>query len=193
MLLIRYWYQSIAHIHKFNDAISSTMLAPGQLSTLTEMGIPVWEFRSQEAATSVPIEAVNILDESCAPLPAVDCLIVVADQDDGNEAKRLLHAMLFSIGLAPNNSAVVSPQQLSQLQTTGNVHKVIIAFGEQLIPEELNSQATERGHIYCSPDSVLKIIVSLSLTALLNSPDKKALAWQDLQLLKTACQSDDLS
>jgi DNA polymerase III psi subunit len=167
------------------------MLAPGQLSTLTEMGIPVWELRSQ--ATTSPADVAPVNAEFYEPLPAVDCLMVVAEQDNGDEAKRLLHAMLFAIGLTPRNSAIVSPQQLNQLVTTPHQHKVLVAFGEQLVPQALSSQATDRGHIYSSSDSALKIIISLSLTTLLNSPDKKALAWQDLQLLKAAYQSGDMT
>lgn len=169
------------------------MLAPGQLSTLTEMGIPVWEFRSQETSSPTTIDSVNVNAEFYEPLPAVDCLMVLAEQDDGDEAKRLLHAMLFSIGLTPSNSAIVSPQQLNQLQTTPHQHKVLVAFGDQLVPKDLNSQATDRGHIYSSSDSALKIIISLSLTALLNSPEKKALAWQDLQLLNAAYQPSNMT
>jgi len=166
------------------------MLAPGQLSTLTEMGIPVWEFRSHETSNPSETNTIQSLDaEVYEPLPAVDCLMVVAEQDDIDEAKRLLHAMLFSIGLTPNNSAIVSPKQLNQLLASSTQHKVLIAFGEQLVPKALNSQATDRGHIYSSSDSTLKIIISLSLATLLRSPDKKALAWQDLQLLKAAYAS----
>jgi len=166
------------------------MLVSGQLSTLTEMGIPVWELRSQatSSANTTPVNA-----QFYEPLPAVDCLMVVAEQDDSEEAKRLLHAMLYSIGLTPHNSAIVSPQQLSQLITTPHQHKVLLAFGEQLVPQALNSQAIDRGHIYSKSDSALKIIISLSLTALLNSPAKKALAWQDLQLLKAAYQPVDMT
>jgi DNA polymerase III psi subunit len=166
------------------------MLAPGQLSKLTEMGIPVWELRSQ--ATS-PADAAPVNAEFYGPLPAVDCLMVVAEQDNGDEAKRLLHAMLFAIGLTPRNSAIVSPQQLNQLITTPHQHKVLVAFGEQLVPQALSSQAIDRGHIYSTSDSALKIIISLSLTALLNSSEKKALAWQDLQLLKAAYQPVDMT
>jgi len=164
------------------------MLASGQLSTLTEMGIPVWELRSQHLSSAVTatIEDVNVDAEFSEPLPAVDCLVVVAEQDDGDEARRLLHAMLLSIGLTTHNSAIVSPKQLGQLMTLPTKHKALVAFGEQLVPQALNSQATDRGHVYPSSDSDLKIIISLSLTVLLNSPDKKALAWQDLQLLKAA-------
>jgi DNA polymerase III psi subunit len=173
------------------------MLAPGQLSILTEMRIPVWELRGQETASPAPIDAANVNadlnTDFYKPLPAVDCLMVVAEQDDTDEAKRLLHAMLFSIGLTSRNSAIVSPQQLSQLLTTPHQHKVLVAFGEQLVPPALHSQATDRGHIYSSSDSALKIIISLSLTTLLNSPAKKALAWQDLQLLKAAYQPVDMS
>lgn len=167
------------------------MLAPGQLSSLTEMGIPVWELRTQETPSLATIEAVNA--DYYQPLPAVDCLMVVAEQDDSDEAQRLLHAMLFSIGLTPRNSAIVSPQQLSQLAASPHQHKVLVAFGEQLVPKTLNSQATERGHIYSTSDSALKIIISLSPKVLLNSPDKKALAWQDLQLLKAAYQPVDMT
>tara|TARA_R110001583_G_scaffold27202_2_gene97461 strand:+ start:1426 stop:1938 length:513 start_codon:yes stop_codon:yes gene_type:complete len=170
------------------------MLAPGQLSTLTEMGIPVWEFRSQEISNLANTHAIKPINaEFYEPLPVVDCLMVVAEQDDNDQARSLLHAMLFSIGLTSGNSAIVSPNQLGQLLTTPSDHRVLIAFGEQLVPQALNAQATERGHIYSSADSALKIIVSLSLTALLNSPEKKALAWQDLQLLKAAYQADDIS
>lgn len=166
------------------------MLLPEQLSTLNEMGIPVWELRLQ--ATS-PADITPVNAEFYEPLPAVDCLMLVADQDDTDEAKRLLHAMLFSIGLTSHNSAIVYPQQLSQLLASTHQHKVLVAFGEQLVPQALSSQATDRGHIYSSSDSALKIIISLSLTSLLTSPNKKALAWQDLQLLKAAYQPTDIS
>jgi DNA polymerase III psi subunit len=164
------------------------MLEPGQLSTLTEMGIPVWELRSQEKSSPATTTIETVHAELYQPLPVVDCLMVVAEQDDSDEARRLLNAMLFSIGLTPNNSAIVSPKQLSQLVTSPTQHKVLVAFGEQLVPQTLSSQATDRGHIYSSSDLALKIIISLPLKTLLKSPDKKALAWQDLQLLKVAYQ-----
>tara|TARA_R110002050_G_scaffold1244_4_gene8668 strand:+ start:104356 stop:104862 length:507 start_codon:yes stop_codon:yes gene_type:complete len=161
------------------------MLAPGQLSTLTEMGIPVWELRSQ--ASSSLVETIEpSITQSYEPLPNVDCLMVVADEDFNDEAQRLLQAMLFSIGLTANNSAIVSPKQLSLLQTETSQHKIVVAFGDQLIPQALNALAIDRGHIYSSADSTVNIIISLSLRSLLASPAKKALAWQDLQLVKMA-------
>lgn len=173
------------------------MLDRRQLAILTEMGIPVWELRSQQISQPATSKVTDVIStalnaEFYEPLPAVDCLIVVTEQDNNEKAKRLLHAMLFSIGLTPNNSAIVSAQQLSQLQTSPYPHKALIVFGEQLVPQTLNSQAVDRGRIHSSADPALKIIISLSLMDLLNSPDKKVLAWQDLQLLKAACQSDDV-
>lgn len=164
------------------------MLGPGQLASLTEMGISVWELRPPEVTTPA-ITVEPVIAGVVQPLPAVDCLMVVTEQDDSEEAQRLLRAMLFSIGLTTNNSAIISTQQLGQLQTSSYDYKVLVAFGEQLVPHTLNSQAIDRGQIYSSHDSTLKIIISLSLTTLLNSPDKKTLAWQDLQLLKTVYQA----
>jgi DNA polymerase III psi subunit len=162
------------------------MLTPGQFSTLTEIGIPVWEFRSQISSSRRidNVEASQV--EAYAPLPNVDCLLLVAEQDINIETQRLLQAMLFAIGLTDSNSALVSPNQLSQLYAEINQHKVIVAFGEQLIPEVLSTKAIDRGQIYSSADAAVKIIISLSLSSLLESPAKKALAWQDLQLVKTA-------
>ncbi|HEC59408.1 MAG TPA: hypothetical protein ENI24_07590 [Methylophaga sp.] len=163
------------------------MLAPGQVSSLTEMGIPVWEFRSQEILKPSEVFNSEISEvEDFQSLPNVDCLVVVVEQDISAETQRLLDAMLFSIGLASNNSAIVSPNQLSQLHAEISQHKVIVAFGEQLIPEVLSTQAIDRGQIYSSANSAVKIIISLSLNSLLESPANKALAWQDLQLVKTA-------
>jgi len=165
------------------------MLALGQLSSLTEMGIPVWELRSQ--ASSSRVETIDSsITQSCDPLPNVDCLMVVAEQEFNDEAQRLLQAMLFSIGLTANNYAIVSPKQLSLLQAETSEHKIVVAFGDQLIPQALNALAIDRGHIYSSADFTVKIIISLSLSSLLASPATKALAWQDLQLVKTAYSSE---
>lgn len=163
------------------------MLAPGYLSVLTEMGIPVWELRSQDAGSELTSTNVEFIES----LPAVDCLIVIAEQDRHDEAIRLLHAMLFSIDITLDNSAIVSADQLEQLSTSHTQHKVLIAFGERLVPADLNSQTNGQEHAYSETDSKLKIIVSTSLTVLLSSPAKKALVWQDLQLLKAAYQAED--
>ncbi len=166
------------------------MLAPGQLFILTEMGIPVWEFRPHEISNLSETNAIeSSASEVVQTLPNVDYLMVVAEQDNTAEAQRLLQAMLFSIGLTARNSAVVSPKQLNQLLTGSNQHKVLFAFGDGLIPLALTPQATDRGQIYSTSDSALKIIISLPLNFLLESPQKKALAWQDLQLVKTASLS----
>lgn len=166
------------------------MLVPGQFSTLTEMGIPVWELRTAENDTLVSDVANTDHYEA---LPAVDCLIVLAEQDNHDDAKRLLQAMLFSIGLTQNNSAIVRPNQLHQLSEIANSltqHQLLIAFGDDLVPKTLSSQTLVRGQVYSANDSAIRMIISLSLTTLLNSPDKKALAWQDLQLLKASYQQD---
>lgn len=160
------------------------MLDPRQLSTLTEMGIPVWELRKAENATPIR-EAASA--EIYEPIPAVDYLIVLAEQDNHQQAKRLLQAMLFSIGLTSDNAAIVLANQLHQLSETVDLakqHKLLIAFGDDLVPETLNSQKMLRGHIYSAHNLPLKMMTSFSLTTLLNAPDKKALAWQDLQLFK---------
>lgn len=156
------------------------MLASGQLSILTEMGIPVWELRLQGVSAELTASEVEFTDQ----LPAVDCLIVVAEHDHNDEAIRLLHAMLFSIDVLPNNSAIVSSQQLNQLSVSSDQHKLLIVFGEQRGPVNLSNQ--NNGQIQIAN----QITISSSLTTLLSSPAKKASAWQALQLVKTTYQAD---
>lgn len=168
------------------------MLEPGQLSTLTEMGIPVWERRTLEISIA-EIEPVSAEFHEPIPIPAVDCLIVLAEQDNVDETIRLLHAMLYSIGLTSNNSAIIFPHQLSQLITSVYEHKLLLVLGDDLVPQDLISETMIRGHVYSAENSALKIISSLSLMTLLKSPDQKALAWQDLQLVKQTYQLDGIS
>ncbi len=149
------------------------------------MGIPVWEQRTLVAAASA---SELITADIVEALPIVDCLIVFAEQDHTDEAMRLLHAMLFSIGLTAHNSAIVSARQLNQLITSTDEHKLLLAFGDDLIPAPLNSQKLGRGHVYFAADPGLKIISSLSLNTLLQSPKQKAIAWKDLQLAKQSYQ-----
>lgn len=163
------------------------MLESGQFSTLTEMGIPVWEKRTLVSASVVS----NVISTDVVEaLPAVDCLIAFIEQDHSDDAMRLLHAMLFSVGLTVSNSAIVSPTQLTQLMTSTHEYKLLLVFGDDLIPASLNSQTIVRGHVYSAPDSTLKIMSSLSLKTLLHSPGQKAIAWQDLLMAKQCYQQN---
>lgn len=153
------------------------MLASGQFAILTEMGIPVWERRLQGVSAEITSSDIEFIEH----LPAVDCLVVVAEHDHNDEAIRLLNAMLFSIGVMPSNSAIVSPRQLNQLSVSAEQHKLLIVFSEQAAPIHLSDQNNRQTN---------NITISSSLTALLSSPAKKAMAWQALQLIKTTYQTD---
>ena len=159
------------------------MLDPGQLFALTEMGIPVWELRQQDVIAETEIKDTS-KDIAFAPLPPVDCLIVVSEQDNHGSARRLLDAILFSIGLAPHNSAIVSSAQLAQINRSEIDHKLILAFGDDLVPKPI---------IVSAPSSSLNIITSISLTHLLSEPAKKALVWRDLQSAKASLQRGNIA
>lgn len=156
-------------------------LTPRQLSSLSEMGIPVWALRSGSGAVSedlAPNE--QILD--------VDCFVLIEPDSHNDQRHRLLQAILFSIGLTPDQFVMINSEQLAQLQNTSTEQKVLLVFGESLA-QSLWGKSVARGQVVHQIVNV-PIIVSFSLNELLLSPDNKALVWQDLLLAKQFLNAD---
>ena len=164
-------------------------LSPGQLSTLDLMGIPVWELRRRQSTFEIPPTEHNI--DSVQPdvrIQQCDWLVVIEKNDHGAQAQRLLQAMLAAIGLSQNQFVIVAHEQLAQLQTLALDQKVVLAFGNTVARSLLGEHATVqecRGKRHQIPPSQLNTIVSFGLTELLQSPEHKALVWQDLKLAKS--------
>lgn len=145
-----------------------------QLSSLNEMGITVWEFRTQDTD--------SVVEEPLSPeiierLNYCQWLIVLELQFYQEAEQRLLNAILFSIGLSFDHVVILSPKQFSTLEKSKYLSKPKIVFilGEA-IPSEKNT------------NSQLSVFTSFSLTKLLNKPKYKAQAWKTLKLAKKTAQ-----
>jgi DNA polymerase III psi subunit len=167
-------------------------LKPGQLSALAEMGIPVWELRQHKTAEldNTPEHTINSteIDEQ---LLQCDWLILIDKQAHNEQAQRLLQAMLSTIGLSIEHVAMVTHEQVSQLQYLAADRKMLLAFGTvaaQLVLDEKITLDDCRGKTHQVSTSQLTTVVSFGLEALLNNPENKVLAWQDLQLAKLTHQ-----
>ncbi len=156
-----------------------------QLSSLKEMGITVWEFRS-----SKPEEASIIVDEVIAQpasdqLLNCDWIVMIDEQHYGEQAQRLLHAMLLSIGIEEHQLVIIDAKQISQLKNIPSQRKVLIVLGSDIAKKVLG-ESVVRGAVHKTLDSQISTVVSFGLDDLLENPDNKAHAWQDLQLAKRA-------
>ena len=148
-------------------------LSTRQLSSLNEMGIPVWEFRTEKVTHSAGVDEAVIPAELYEYIAGIGILLIVDTQYYQVAEQRLLNAMLFSVGLSFEHIAIVNPHQFlsldkSELDLTS---KKIMVLGRDLL--DLNADQSKR------------MKVSMSLTELLNKPADKAIAWRDLQFLKS--------
>lgn len=164
-------------------------LEPGQLSTLFEMGIPVWELRPHQATH---IDESEEIISNCKPIDEqllqCDWWVLLDSHTHNEQAHRLLNAMLASISVDFKQVALVSLEQLSQLHQLANSNKLLLAFGEKVVDQLFNGQDIldgNRGKVMKSLPSELTTIVSYDLNDFLTQPEMKALAWQDLQLAKS--------
>ena len=166
-------------------------LRPGQLSALAEMGIPVWELRQQTTTGQLAIDDAITSVEIDEQLLQSDWLVLLDKQTHNEQAQRLLQAMLSSIGLSLQNVAIVTDKQLPQLQNLSADRKLLLVFGIVAAQLLLDDQATLddcRGKTHQTMSSHLTTIISFGLDDLLNCPENKILAWQDLQLAKLTYQ-----
>ena len=151
-------------------------LTPSQLSSLNEMGIPVWALRSEESQQDIE-PSIEISSFGC------ECLILVESHSNDQQVQRLLQALLFSIGLTTNKYTTISAAQLPQLQKLADQPSLLLVLGERFA-QSLWGASVVRGKPHEPLNVQLATVVSFSLDEMLISPEKKALVWQDLQLAK---------
>jgi len=160
-------------------------LNPWQLSTLKELGIPVWEFRTNEPKhTAAVVEEVGFT-EANEQLLKSEWVVVIDDENYSEQAQSLLHAMLQAIGTDEQKLAIITPEQLTQLHNVPSQNKVLFVLGE-IVARTAFGESTFRDSIHQTLNSNIKTVVSFSLNELLANPANKALAWHDLQLAKRA-------
>ena len=142
------------------------------------MGIAVWELRSNVSAPEIAI-AVEQASEQL-----LRCTwIVMVEKDHHEQAQRLLHAMLSSIGVSPEQVSLISSEQLSQLQYIEPQKKVLLVLDGEGV--QIGDKAVSRGEIHQTQTIQINTVVSFSLNELLSQPEKKSMAWQDLQLAQS--------
>lgn len=149
------------------------------------MGIPVWEFRSTEAEQAVFVDKQLASTEPSEKLLNCDWVVLIDGQNYSEQAQRLLHAMLFAIGIEQNQVVIIDSEQLTQLQNVPRQRKVLIVLSE-VIAKSLLGESVIRGSVHQTLNSQISTVVSFGLDELLENPENKALAWQDLQLAKQA-------
>ena len=160
-------------------------LTPRQLSSLNEMGIPVWEFRSTKAEKTAGVVAEIIVQQPSEQLLNCDWVVMIDHNHYGEQAQRLLYAMLLSMGIEEHQFAIIDVKYSVQLQNIDSKRKVLIVLGND-IAKELLGEPLVPGTIHKILNSQISTIISFSLDDLLENPQNKVHAWQDLQLAKQA-------
>ena len=159
-------------------------LTSRQLSSLNEMGIPVWEFRTKKSQSEPVAVSNNSAIKNNAQLVERNWIALI-DADNYNEqARRLLQAMFFSIGIEQHQIAIIDEMQFEQLKQVDVEEKVLIIFGDALA-QKILGKLVSRGTLLDKTSQInITTLVSFDLIELLYEPSKKADAWQDLQRIK---------
>ena len=160
-------------------------LTPRQLSSLKEMGLPVWEFRSAEPQQTLAVAEQLDSTEPSEQLLNCDWVVLIDAQTYSDQARQLLHAMLHAIGIEQSQVAIIDSDQLAQLENIPSQKKVLFILGGHLA-KSLLSDTINRGSVHQALNSQITTVISFSLDELLASPANKALVWQDLLLAKQA-------
>ena len=127
-------------------------LAVSQYQTLQQIGIPVWELRSEQASNAAAVIVDTALDLSNA-----SHIVICEIPKQGSPEQRLLNAILTAIGFPIESVACLMPEQ-AMFQQTELQDKTVISFGET----ELETPNLP------------------TLTAQLKQPELKALVWSTL-------------
>lgn len=172
------------------------MLTSQQLLILNEMGIPVW----QERLATVQIEtgSASIAEPADTPGQEADYpsevkelpdfaryLIIVDNSELSQLEKRLLQAMLRSVGIAMTEVIVLSISDFRDYEAALSLteqQRLLLLLGDNVASSiiDINAGVGEhKGQTYRVFNNV-EAIVTFSLQQLINTPENKAAAWQDL-------------
>jgi DNA polymerase III psi subunit len=157
-------------------------LEPRQLSTLDEMGIPVWELRNQLISSTSAVQV--DLDER----QVNSAWLIVYDNENHTEQKQqLLTAMMAAIDVDINATAVIRLEQFKTLKSQSLENKLLFVFGKRFRTEFLPKQKYSNemtAEVHCLKDSGLNMVFIDDLAELIQHPEKKQLAWQTLKCAK---------
>lgn len=163
-----------------------------QLFALNEMGIPVWELRSDDgshsAATPVDVVAVNH-DEILEQISSCRLIVLTASTVTNEQENRLLHALVFSLGLKLNELLLMTNDEFVVIEDklSDSPQKLLLILGREAASElvegfELNDAGNTKPYI--TKVSQWPAYISYSLEVLLKQTELKQMAWQDLKVIK---------
>lgn len=165
-----------------------------QVSLLTEMGIPVWQLRTQPEITptrteQAPVDTAELLNKINQ-----STWLVFHDGEGNPQAQRLLQSMLSTIGLSYKDICLMTQLDIDMLMASENISltgTVLLLFGERAVQQcfgEMATVSSHRNETHFMSQTALTAIVSFGLQTLMQTPENKVLAWQDLQLAKSVQQ-----
>jgi DNA polymerase III psi subunit len=145
------------------------------------MGIPVWEFRTTNDDATISQYHDPLSVQNIEALDQCQCWVMTDVEQQNVQAQRLLHAILFSMGLNSQQFCSIEPSHFAQLNTVDTENKVLIIFGEHLAKNALE-ETIVRGKLH-KPAAIegLTMLLTDSLDNLLINPQLKSSVWHDLQ------------
>ena len=150
-----------------------------QEKVLGEMAIPIWASRQPDDVSLL------IVDDT---LMKASFLVLLDDKTYHNKTQLLLKNMLFAIGVNWQQVAIVTLDKIAQLHHLSADKKMLLALGESALKLLIDNKAKVsdyQGKVHKTIDLRFNTVVSIDLDELLVSPEKKALAWQDLRLISS--------
>jgi len=167
-------------------------LNPRQLFALNEMGIPVWELRSDDSShlveTPVDVLPVNH-DDVLAQIRSCRLIVLTTTAVTNEQEKRLLHALVFSLGLRLNELLLMTNDEFVVIEDklSDSPQKLLLILGKEYasaLVEGFESSDAKSAKPYTTKISQWPAYISYSLKVLLKQTELKSMVWRDLKLIK---------
>jgi DNA polymerase III psi subunit len=163
-------------------------LNPRQLFTLNEMGIPVWELRHETNYYDVETDDLVVnCEDLLIKITACRLIVLTVAPLTNEQEKRLLHAMVFSLGLTPDKLLLISKDEFTSVENRlGEVDsKPLFILGKELAGDWGKGTTDIEKH----PATLLQwpVMTSCSLEELLKQTDCKVKVWEDIKSFKSKC------
>ena len=147
-----------------------------QLSALAQMGIPVWQLRSSEPAST---ELAAPSSESLVLNSASNCLLFAGQEQLPAVQHKLLAAMLRAINLDLSQLTWIETSYVDAVRDYRGEQVVMIVCGNELAAQ-IGLTAEPIQHL--NRDILAAVIPDIN--AMLSQPEYKAEAWQTLRQIQ---------
>jgi len=169
------------------------MIDSRQVSVLSAMGIPVWQYRNN-AAEDVTSEGDNVVEQvdNSVLLARIEqaTWLICHDSDSTQQTQRLVQSILLAIDVPMPQVCLLTTAELKVLEyeTIANAeHKQLLTFCESIVRQLFGESATVEQHCYepqFALNSKLTTLINLDLDTLLTAPETKKQLWHSLRHLR---------